>query len=107
MEAAITRFAKVLGATEVERAGRDIRFSVDGKQGDRLRISFEGDPQRFMAVLLDAAGITRATVDVAPVSRIEEDSSTPGRVILHAGRAFIRIDSQPTLAIEILSDEGR
>jgi len=107
MEAAISRFAKVLGAGEIEIAGHDMRFSVDGDKGDRLRVSFEGDPQRFMAVLVDAAGVTRTTVDVAPVSRIEEDPTVPGRVILHVGRVLVRIDSQPTLAIEMASEESR
>ncbi len=106
MEAAVSRFAKILGASETEVSGHDIRFSVDGAKGDRLRASFEGDPQRFMAVLIDAAGVTRATLDVAPVSHIEEDTTAPGRVVLHVGRTLVRIDSQPTLAIEMASKEG-
>ena len=108
MEATIARFGKVLGATEIQISGRDVRFSVDGLQGGRLRVSFEGDQQRFMAVLTDAAGVTRSTVDVAPVTRIDEDvRREPGRVNLHVGRVLIHIDSQPTLAIEIESDEKK
>jgi hypothetical protein len=108
MEETIARFGKVLGAKEIQISGRDVRFAVDGSQGGRLRVSFEGDQQRFMAVLTDAAGVTRSTVDVAPVTRIDEDvRRAPGRVNIHVGRVLIHIDSQPTLAIEIESDETR
>ena len=107
MDTTIARFAKVLGAKEIQISGHDVRFAVDGLQGGRLRVSFEGDQQRFMAVLSDASGITRTTLDVAPVTRIDEDERRhPGRVVLHVGRALIHIDSQPTLAIEIESDEA-
>lgn len=107
MEAAIARFAKVLGATEIDISGHDVRFAVYGAAGGRLRVSFEGDQQRFMAVLIDGAGITRSTVDVAPLTRIDEDRAHPGRVILHVGRALIHIDTQPTLAIEFESVETK
>jgi hypothetical protein len=103
MDTTVTRFAKVLGAAEVQVAGHDVRFAIDGTQGDRLRVSFEGDQQRFMAVLIDGNGITRSTIDVAPVTKVEEDRAYPGRVTLHVGRTLIHVDSKPTLAIEIES----
>jgi hypothetical protein len=104
MDSTVARFAKLLGATEVNIAGHDVRFAVDGAQGGRLRVSFEGDQQRLMAVLIDGAGITRATIDVAPVTRIDEDRGFPGRITIRTGHALIHIDSKPTLAIEIESD---
>ena len=53
----------------------------------------------------DAAGVTRVTVDVAPVSHVKEDPSFPGRITLHVGKQLIYIDSRPTLSIEIVSAE--
>jgi hypothetical protein len=105
MDSTVARFAKILGAKEVQIAGHDVRFAVDGSQGGRLRVSFEGDQQRFMAVLIDGAGITRATIDVAPLTKIDEDRAYPGRVTLHHGHTLIHIDSKPTLAIEIESTD--
>ena len=103
MDSTVSRFAKTLGATEVQVAGHDVRFAIDGQQGARLRVSFEGDQQRFMAVLIDGTGITRTTIDVAPVTKVEEDRAYPGRVTLHCGLSLIHLDSKPTLAIEIES----
>ncbi len=110
MEATVARFAKILGANEVDIAGHDVRFAVDGAQGGRLRCSFEGDQQRFMGVLIDANGVTRASLDLAPITHVTEDRAYPGRVTLHVGHCRVHIDSKPTLAIEMescLSDEER
>jgi hypothetical protein len=104
MDSTVARFAKILGACEVQISGHDIRFAVDGPQGERLRVSFEGDQQRLMAVLIDDRGVTRATIDVAPVTKIDEDRGFPGRITLHVGHTAIHIDSKPTLAIEIESE---
>jgi hypothetical protein len=106
MDSTVARFAKVMGASEVQVAGHDVRFAVDAGEGGRLRVSFEGDQQRLMGVLIDANGVTRCSIDVAPVAKVVEDRSMPGRVTLHIGHCRIHIDSKPTLAIEIESDEA-
>lgn len=98
---AIKRFAKILGASEIDIAGHDVRFAIDGPAGGRLRVSFESDSQRFMGVLIDGAGVTRCSVDVARVAHITEDRNHPGRATLHLGNLKVHIDSRPTLAIEI------
>jgi hypothetical protein len=103
MEDTVARFAKILGASQVNIAGNDTRFAVDGASGDRLRVSFESHQQRFMGVLIDAAGVTRCTLDLAPVSRVTEPREFPGRVTVHVGTCYVHIDSKPTLAIEIES----
>jgi hypothetical protein len=97
----ITRFAKILGGNEIDIAGHAVRFAVDGPQGGRLRVSFEADSQRFMGVLIDGEGVTRVTMDLAPVAHITEDKGYPGRATLHIGQVQVHIDSRPTLAIEI------
>ena len=103
MQSTISRLAKVLGASGVEAFGHDARFIVEGAQGGRLKISIEGDRQRFMCVLSDATGVTRTTIDVAPVTNVTEDSNFPGRVTLHMGKTLIHIDSKPTLAVEFVT----
>jgi hypothetical protein len=105
MESTISRMAKRLGATSVEAIGHDARFAVVGAAGDRLTVSLEGQQQRFMAVLIDAQGVTRASVDVAPVNRVIEDESVDGRVTLLVRRLAIQIDTQPSLAIELSTVE--
>lgn len=105
MESTISRMAKRLGATSVEAIGHDARFAVVGAAGDRLTVSLEGQQQRFMAVLIDAQGVTRTSVDVAPVNRVIEDESVDGRVTLVVRRLAIQIDTQPSLAIEISTIE--
>lgn len=106
MESTISRMAKRLGATSVEAIGSDARFQVVGPTGARLTVSVEGRQQRFMAVLLDPTGVSRCSVDVCPVARVIENDSEPGRVTLQVGRQHIRIDTQPTLAIEIATIEN-
>lgn len=103
MDSSVSRLAKVLGASGVESAGHDARFSVDGPEGSRLKVSIEGDQQRLMGVIVDGAGVTRVTLDVAPVTHVTEAPGFPGRVSLHLGKTIIHIDSQPTLAIEVVS----
>jgi hypothetical protein len=103
MEDTIRRLARVLGATGVESMGHDVRFSVESKDGSRLKVNIEGQQQRLMAVLTDANGVTRADVDVAPVQKVTEAPGFPGRVTIHVGTQMIHIDSQPTLAIELIS----
>ena len=105
MESTISRMAKRLGATSVEAIGHDARFAVVGAAGDRLTVSLEGQQQRFMAVLIDAQGVTRASIDVAPVNRVIEDESVDGRVTLIVRRLAIQIDTQPSLAIELSTVE--
>ncbi len=101
MENTISRMAKTLGATSIEAMGHDARFAVIGAAGDWLTLSLKAQEQRFMAVLLDAQGILRTSVDVAPVTRVVEDPNVPGRVNVLVRRVMIQIDSQPSLAIEV------
>lgn len=103
MEDTARRLAKVLGASGVESMGSDVRFAVDADDGSRLKVSLEGKQQRLMAVLLDSRGIVRADVDIAPINKVVEDSAFPGRVTMNVGTLVVRIDSKPTLAIELLS----
>jgi hypothetical protein len=103
MEATYSRLAKVLGATAIEASGSDVRFAVNGPQGGVLKISVEGRDQRLMAVLIDANGITRCAIDVAPIDHVREDASFPGRVTFSSHNILIAIDSKPSLAIEITS----
>jgi hypothetical protein len=104
MEQTIRRLAKVLGATGIESAGHDTRFVVEGEQGGRLQVSVEGAQQRLMAVLKDGEGVVRCTLDLAPIRAATEDKHFPHRVTLHVGHLMVHIDSQPTLAVECLSD---
>ena len=103
MDTSISLMAKTLGASGVEASGADARFAVEAADGSRMKISIEGRQQRFMCVLLDAAGVTRATVDVAPVSHVKADPAFPGRIDLHLGKNLVHLDSRPTLAIELVS----
>jgi hypothetical protein len=103
MEDTIRRLARVLGATGVESMGHDARLSVESKDGSRLKVNIEGQQQRLMAVLTDANGVTRADLDVAPVQKVTEVPGFPGRVTIHVGTQMIHIDSQPTLAIALIS----
>ncbi len=103
MDDSVTRLAKLLGAVGIESAGHDARFSVDGADGSRLKVSIEGDQQRIMAVLIDPAGVTRTTLDLAPVTQVTETKHFPGRVTLHLGKTAVHIDTRPSLAIELVS----
>lgn len=103
METTISMLAKHLGATGVESVGGDARFAVEGAQGGHLKVSISGRQQRFMAVLSDAAGVTRCTVDVAPVAHVTEDPAFPGRITLHVGKNLIHVDTKPSLAIEVVT----
>jgi hypothetical protein len=103
MENTVAMLAKVLGARGIESAGGDARFVVEGASGERLRVSIEGEQQRFMAVLNDGQGIVRCSIDIAPVTHVTQDHEVPGRVTLHVGQLLIHVDSKPTLAIEIAS----
>ena len=105
METTVRRLAKILGASGVEGAGHDARFIVEGVNGDCLRVSVEAQQQRLMAVLQDGSARTRCTVDVAPVTRVTEDVNAPGRATIHIGNMMIHIDSDPALAIEIVTNE--
>lgn len=106
METTVSIMAKVLGAHGVEASGSDARFAVEGNDGSILKVSIEGHTQRFMAVLLDAAGVARLSIDVAPVSHVLQDPAFPGRVTLHVQNQRVHIDSKPTLAVEIVSHEA-
>lgn len=105
MDDTIRRLAKVLGATGLEAHGADVRFAVDGGDGSRLKVNVDGGRQRFMCVLQDSKGVTRTDLDLAPVKKIVEDPAFSGRVILHVGLLEVRIDTKPTLAIEVLTAE--
>ena len=101
MEITYQQLAKVLGADALESYGADVRFAVHGADGTALKVSIEGREQRFMAVLTDAGGVTRCSVDVAPVTKMVEAKGFPGRVTLLAHNMRISFDCKPTLAIEI------
>jgi hypothetical protein len=106
MDNTISRMAKILGASGVEASGHDASFEVGNTSGERLRVTLHGDSQRLMAVLQDPTGQTRCTVDVAPVARVTETPTAPGRATVHIGRLQIHIDSQPSLSIEIVSTDA-
>ena len=103
MEQTIQRLARKLRATGIESAGHDTRFVVEGARGGRLTVSVEGAQQRLMAVLKDGDGLVRCTLDVAPVRSVTEDAQFPHRVTLHVGNLLVHLDSEPTLAVEVLS----
>jgi hypothetical protein len=103
MEQTIERLTKVLGASTIESAGHDTRFVVEGPGGDRLQVSVEAAQQRLMAVLKDAQGIARCTIDLAPIRHVTEDKAFPHRVTLDVGPFQVHIDARPTLAIEVIS----
>jgi hypothetical protein len=104
MDDTIRRLTKVLGATGVESMGHDTRFTVEGADGSKLKVNIEAQQQRFMAVLVDAKGVTRATVDVAPVKTASEDPNYPGRVTLHLATHQLHVESKPSLAVELVSE---
>lgn len=103
MDDTTRRLAKVLGASGVESMGHDVRFAVEADDGSRLKVNIDGQHQRFMAVLSDPQGVTRADLAVAPIQKVTEDPAFPGRVVMHVGGLLIQLDSRPTLAVEILS----
>jgi hypothetical protein len=106
MENTVSLLAKVLGAKGLESSASDTRFVAESPDGGRLKVSIAGRSQRFMATLLDAEGVTRCSIDVAPVTKVKEDPHYPGRVTLHVGSTLVVIDSQPSLAIELGSLEA-
>ncbi len=100
----VSRMAKTLGGSGVEGVGHDARFLVEQNDGSRLRVSLESVQQRFISELVDSSGTTRVTLDVGPVSHVTEDAKrSPGRLTLHFGNTVILIESQPTLAIQIIA----
>jgi|RhiMetdeSRZDD1v2_1073273.scaffolds.fasta_scaffold1736041_2 hypothetical protein len=101
MDSTVSLLAKVLGAKGVESTEHDTRFVAETPEGGRLKVSIAGSAQRFMATLVDAAGVTRCSIDVAPVTKVKESPGFPGRVTLHVGKTLVHIDSQPSLAIEL------
>ena len=105
MEDTIKRLGKVLGASSMEAAGHDARFSVMDESGYKLRVSIEGQTQRFMATLTDANNRTRCSIDLAPVTEAFEEPSFAGRVTLRVGHQLVHLDSQPNVGIEVESIE--
>ena len=103
MQETTRRLARVLGANGVEAQGNGARFEVDSADGARLKVSVEAGRQRLMAVLVDGKGVVRADLDLAPIQKVTEDPGFPGRVTLHVGALRVRLDSRPTLAVEVLS----
>ncbi len=106
MDNTISLLAKTLGARGVEASGHDVRFAVEAADGSRLKVATMGSSQRLMATLIDGQGVTRGTIDVAPVTRaLEDHKAFPGRVTLQVGKMLVHIDSQPTLGFEIVTEE--
>jgi hypothetical protein len=104
MQDTVRRLAKLLGASSIEASGNnDARFMVQDASGAKLRASIEATSQRFMAVLVDSLGITRCTLDLAPITEAFEEPRYPGRVTLRVGQQLIHIDSQPSLGLEVES----
>lgn len=101
MEITYQQLAKTLGADAIECYGADCRFAVHGQDGAALKVSIEGKEQRFMAVLTDPGGVTRCSIDIAPITKVIEQKGFPGRVCLIAHNMKISFDSRPTLAVEI------
>ena len=106
MDDTIRRLARLLGAQGVEGTGGDARFAVDGADGSKLKVSIDGARQRFMCVLKDGKGVTRADLDIAPVKKAAEDPGFPGRVTFHVGMLAVHVDSEPTLAVEVVTAEA-
>ncbi len=103
MEETVRQLAKLLGATSVEAAGHDATILVRDPQGAELRLSIKGASQRMMAVLVDATGTTRISLDLAPVTLAFEDRDYPGRVTLRVGYQLVHLDGQPEVGIEVES----
>lgn len=103
MEDTLRRMAKILGATQVQSGGHDTSFVVQDGQGTQLRVTVVAEGQRLMAVLVDAHGVTRTSLDMAPVSESFEDPATPGRVSLRIGHQLLHLDGQPTIGVEVES----
>lgn len=103
MDDTIRRLAKVLGATSIEANGPDARFMIEDAQGATLRANVEHTSQRFMAVLVDPAGVTRCSIDLAPITEAFEERRFPGRVTLRVGHQLVHIDSQPSLGLQVES----
>ena len=105
MEDTIRRLTKILGASQVEVAGHDVRFCAEDDAGAKLHVSLEGEAQRVMVTLLDPAGVVRCSLDMAPVSEAFEEPDFPGRVTLRIGNQLLHLENEPNLAIEFESIE--
>lgn len=103
MEETVRHLAKLLGATSVEAAGHDAIISVRDAKGAELRLCIKGAAQRMMAVLKDASGTTRISLDLAPVTLAFEEREYPGRVTLRVGYQLVHLDGQPEVGIEVES----
>lgn len=103
MEETVRQLAKLLGATEVECAGHDAHLKVVDAEGAELRLSLKVGAQRMMAVLVDPSGMTRCSIDMAPVSFAFEEREFPGRVTLRVGYQLVHLDGQPSVGIEVES----
>ena len=101
MRETIRRLTKVLGASTVEAAGHDVRFSVEDDKGGKLHVNIEGDQQRVM-VTLSTGGIVRCSFDLAPVSEAFEEPAFPGRITLRIGNQLLHMENNPC-AIELES----
>lgn len=105
MEETIRRLTKILGASQVEAAGHDVRFAVEDQSGAKLHVSLEGEAQRVMVTLIDPNGAVRCSLDMAPVSEAFEEPKFPGRVTLRIGNQLLHLENEPNLAIEFESIE--
>lgn len=103
MEETIRRLTKVLGASTVEAAGHDVRFSIEDDKGAKLHVNLEGDQQRVMVTLRDGTGVLRCSLDMAPVSEAFEEPAYPGRITLRIGNQLLHIENEPNLALELES----
>ena len=103
MEETIKRLAKVLGASALEAAGNDARFTVEDGTGAKLHVSIEGHQQRVMVTLSDSAGVVRSSLDLAPISEAFEEPKYPGRITLRVGNQLLHLENEPNLALEVES----
>lgn len=103
MDDTIRRLAKVLGASSLQASGHEAGFQVQDESGAQLHVNLELTSQRLMATLVDAAGTTRCSLDMAPVTEAFEDPECPGRVTLRIVHQLVHLDGRPSIGIEVES----
>lgn len=103
MEETVRRLTRILGATIVETSGHETTFVIHDEQGAELRCSLTLGTQHFMAVLVDATGTTRCSLDLGPVTEAFERPEIAGRVTLRVGHELVHLDGAPSVGLEIES----
>lgn len=103
MEETIRRLTRILGAVTVQAAAHETSFAVVDPQGAQLRCTVTPATQRLMAVLVDAGGTTRCSLDVGPVTGCFEAPDVPGRVTLRVGNQLVHLDGRASVGIEVAS----